>query len=125
MTLKAIGERRVIVPGLELTFNNPPAIYDARRDIVTFKGETLRGQVQCAISREALDDHFGADGLDADGRIDLFLKNRSKIEGMARTKYLLRPIEESGEVLIKTKDVPDLQKESLVTRMTSSKLSPK
>jgi hypothetical protein len=123
ITLKAIGERRAIVPGLKLTFNNPPAVYDFGRDIVTFKGEALGVQVQCAISRGALDDHFGAEGLGADGRKDRFLKNRSKIEAMARIKYVLWPIEEPGEILIKTEDVPDLQKE--LTRVANSKRSAK
>jgi hypothetical protein len=117
LILKAVDERRAIVLGLELTFNNPPAHYDFRRDVVTFTGEALKAQVQCAISREALDDHFGADHLDADGRVEQFLKNRSRIEHMARTKYLLWPIEQPEQVLIRTEDVPDLQK-SLVTRPT-------
>jgi hypothetical protein len=121
MTLKAIDEHRAIVPGLDLTFNEPPPTYDFRRDIVTFRGETSGGHVQCAISREALDDHFGADALRADEKIDRFLKNRSKIEAMARTKYLLWPIEASEEILIKTKDVPDLRKGSLAVRVTGSK----
>jgi hypothetical protein len=77
--------------------------------------------VQCAISREALDDHFGADALRADEKIDRFLKNRSKIESMARTKFLLWPIEGSEEILIKTKDVPDLLKGSMAARVTGSK----
>jgi hypothetical protein len=119
MTLRAIDERRAIVPRLDLTFNEPPPTYNFRRDIVTFRGETLGGQVQCAISREALDDHFGADALRADEKIDLFVKNRSKIECMARTKYLFWPIEGSEEILIKTRDVPDL--ESTAARVTKSK----
>jgi hypothetical protein len=120
LTLKTVDEYRVTVRGLDLTFNNPPARYDFRRDVVSFVGEALGAQVRCAISREALDDHFGADGLDADGRVKQFLKNRSKIEHMARTKYLLRPVEEPDEVLIKTGDVLNLQDESLVTRLPSS-----
>jgi hypothetical protein len=112
LTLKSVDERRAIVPGLELTFNNPPPHYHSRRDVVTFMGEALGARVQCAISREALDDHFGADVLDTNGRMDQFLKNRSKIERMASIKYLLWPIEEPEEVLIRSKDIPDLQKES-------------
>jgi hypothetical protein len=75
---------------------------------VTFEGNSLSSTVVCAVSREARDDHFGADGFGQDGRVDQFLKNRSKIELMVRTKYLSWPVEEPGAVLIKTMDVPKL-----------------
>jgi hypothetical protein len=61
--------------------------------------------VACAISREALDDHFGTDGLDKEERVQAFLTSRSKIEQMARAKYLNGPIEEPDAVLVKTSDV--------------------
>jgi hypothetical protein len=111
LTLKVVDGRRSMIPRLDLTFNNPPVRYDFSRDIVTFEGNALGGPVACAVSREALDDHFGADGLGQDGRVEQFLKNRSKIELMARTKYLSWPVEEPGAVLIKTMDVPKLLKE--------------
>jgi hypothetical protein len=109
--LKAVDGRRTIVPGLDLTFSNPPPRYDFRRDIVTFVGAALGAPVQCAISREALDDHFGTDSLDNEGRIKKFLENRSAIEDMARAKYLFWPIEDLEAVLIKTMDIPKLLKE--------------
>jgi Protein of unknown function (DUF1488) len=95
--------------GMDLTFNNPTPRYDFGRDIVAFEGQALGQSAACAISREALDDHFGADGLDKDGRVQAFLKNRSKIEKMARIKYLNCPIEEPDAVLIKTSDVHALK----------------
>jgi hypothetical protein len=110
LALKAVDGRRSMIPRLDLTFNNPPARYDFSRDIVTFTGNALGSLVACAVSREALDDHFGADGLGKEGRVESFLKNRSKIEMMARAKYLSWPIEEPGAVLIKTMDVPMLTK---------------
>ena len=108
VTLKVVDSPRALLPGLDLAFNNPPARYDSSRDTVVFTGEALGSSVSCAISREALDDHFGADDLDKDGRVETFLKNRSTIERMARTKYLSWPVEEPGTVLIKTDDVPKL-----------------
>jgi hypothetical protein len=111
LLLKVIDSRRSMIPGLDLTFNNPPARYDFSRDIVAFEGTALASPVTCAVSREALDDHFGADGLGQDGRVEQFLKNRSKIELMARAKYLSWPVEEPGAVLIKTMDVPKLLKQ--------------
>jgi hypothetical protein len=73
--------------------------------VVEFKGQALGQPVVCAISREALDDHFGTNGLDKRGRTEAFLKNRTKIEAMARNKYLKSPIEEPDAVLIKTSDI--------------------
>lgn len=110
--LKLIDQRRTLVAGLDLTFNNSPPHYDFRRDIVAFAGDAQGERVICAISREALDDHFGADGLGQQGRIDSFKKHRSKIELLARTKYLFWPIDEPGAVLIKSMDVSRLSEES-------------
>lgn len=110
LTLKTVGALRSMVPGIDLTFNNPPPRYDFNRDVVAFTGQALGQPVACAISREALDDNFGTDGLDKVGRIQAFLKNRSKIEEMARIKYLTRPIEEPDAVLIKTSDVQALSR---------------
>jgi len=112
LTLKTVGISRLKVPGLDLTFANAPIRYDFSRDIAIFEGNALGSPVSCAISREALDDHFGTDGLAQKGRIEIVSKNRSKIERMARAKYLHWPIEESGTVLIKTMEVSKLLKEA-------------
>jgi hypothetical protein len=119
LVLKAVGARRSVIPGLDLTFNNPPASYDISRDIVGFVADGLGDRVACAISREALDDHFGADGLGQKGRVESFLKSRSRIELMARIKYLSWPIDEPGAVLIKTRDVPILLNEIDAAATTS------
>jgi hypothetical protein len=112
LLLKTVDTRRSTVPGIDLTFNNRPAHYDFARDIVTFKGETFGQPVSCAISREALADHFGANGTDQEERVHKFLENRTAIEHLARTKYLCWPIEEPGAVLVKTLDVPQLIKKA-------------
>jgi len=78
-------------PGHRPDLDNPPVRYDFSRDIATFEGTALGSPVACAISREALDDHFGTDGQDQKGRVESVLKNRSSIEQMARTKYLSWP----------------------------------
>jgi hypothetical protein len=109
--LKTVGSLRSFVPGLDLVFSEPVPHYDFERDIVTFIGEALGSTVRCAISREALDDNFGATtGLTNEGRLEKFRKNRSAIEQMAREKYLNWPIAEPEAVLIKTTEVPKLQK---------------
>jgi hypothetical protein len=111
LTLRVLDGRRSMIPGLDLTFNNPSARYDFSRDIVTFAGKALATPVACAVSREALDDHFGTDGLGQKGYIEAFNKNRSKIELMTRIKYLSWPVDDLDSVLIKTADVPKLLKE--------------
>jgi hypothetical protein len=108
--LRVVEEPRSILPKLDLTFANPPTRYDFDRDVVVFEGlETFGGRVVCAVSREALEDHFGADDLDRDGRLDCFRRNRTAIESMLRTKYMSWPVEEAGTVLLKTMDVLKLR----------------
>jgi hypothetical protein len=105
LTLKTVGAVRSLIPRIDLEFDSAPPRYDFSRDIVAFAGQALGRQVACGISREALDDHFGTVGLDKEGRVQAFLRNRSKIEQMARAKYLNGPIEEPDAVLVKTSDV--------------------
>ena len=117
-TIKAIGGRRDMLPQLDLTFNNPPPHYDFSRDVVTIVGKALGNSVECAIGREALDDHFGTDGFTKEQKVEKFLEKRSTIEEMARKKYLTWPVEEPGAVLIKTMDVSKLM------NMSPSKAEP-
>jgi len=112
LTLRAVGATRSLLPGIDLEFDNVPPRYDVNRDVVAFAGRALGRQVACAISREALDDHFGTDGLDKERRVQAFLRNRSKIEQIARAKYLNGPIEEADAVLVKTSDVRSSAKSS-------------
>jgi hypothetical protein len=118
--LKTIGAPRSVIQGIDLSFDNPVARYDCNRDIVTFQGQALGSAVNCAVSREALDDHFGADGLEQEGRLQAFLKNRSRIEEIARAKYLSSPVDEPGAVLIKTSDAENFSRERPVRRPPGS-----
>jgi len=108
LLLRILGRPREILPSGDLTFDGSPARYDASRDTVTFEGEAFGSPVRCAISREALDDHFGADGLGIAGRVEAFRRNRSKIESLMRQKYLSWPVEEPDLLLLKTMDVEQL-----------------
>jgi hypothetical protein len=110
--LRTVDAQRSVLPGADLTFNNPRLAYDFDRDVVTFVGESLGSTVRCAISREALDDHFGTDGLDKIGRIKKVHDDFSKIERITRTKFLSWPVEEPEAVLIRTAEVPQLLKEA-------------
>lgn len=104
--LRTIARSRNIIPGLKLAFVDSAARYDFERDMVTFVGEAGGAVVRCAISREALDDNFGATtGLSNQQRIEKFRKNRSLIEKLTREKYLNWPVEEPEAVLIRTAEV--------------------
>ncbi|MBI3705631.1 MAG: DUF1488 family protein [Rhizobiales bacterium] len=110
--LRIANQNRNLIPGIELIFDDPPPNYDFSREIITFVGKSKGETVSCAISREALDDHFGTDKLGQQGRLNAFRKNRTLIETIARIKYLSWPIQEPASVLIKTADMPDLLKAS-------------
>jgi hypothetical protein len=108
LTLRILARPREILPGIQLTFSNPPIRYDSARDVITFDGQTLGGSVRCSVSREALEDHFDANNRGKVGRIEAFQKSRSKIETLLRLKYLTWPVEEPGSVLLRTMDVENL-----------------
>jgi hypothetical protein len=59
LLLRILGRAREILPGIDLTFDGRNARYDFSRDTITFIGAAFESPVQCAVSREALDDHFG------------------------------------------------------------------
>jgi hypothetical protein len=109
MTLRVLRRAREIIPGIDLTFNNPRVRYDSERDVVTFIGEALGNPVNCAVSRETLEDYFDAGNRGNNARVEAFLGNRSQIERLLRTKYLSWPVEEPETVLLKTMDVEKLR----------------
>jgi transcriptional regulator with XRE-family HTH domain len=85
-----------------LVFTDSHAHYDPMRMVVLFKGQDGDKTIPCAISREALDDHFGGDNKD---KLKVFKANRERIEHEARRKYLADLVEPDGSVLIKTMDL--------------------
>ena len=89
--------------GHELKFPTPEERYISGRDIVAFWGQDGKTRVPCAISREALDDHFRGDGRD---KLEVFRGNRAAIEREARRKYLEGRKESDGSILIRTGDLP-------------------
>jgi Fic family protein len=86
----------------ELVFPAPEERYDTSRDVVVFWGQDRTQRIQCAISREALDDHFHGDGRD---KLEVFRENHLTIEDIARRKYLAGHVEPDGTVLIRTADI--------------------
>jgi hypothetical protein len=111
--LKSIGWNRSEITDLDLTFSNAAPRFDFSRAVVIFSAEDSSGSVRCEISYEALSDYFGADSLNQENNIKRFQENKTVIEQIARMKYLSRPIEEPGVVLIRSSDVPKLKKSQL------------
>lgn len=110
LTLKAANRTRSALPQIDLTFSDQPPTYDFDRAAVVFHGQAFGHSVTCRISREALDDNFEPHHSNDEDRLEKFRENRTRIEAMARTKYLSWPIEEPNSVLIKTMEFEKLAK---------------
>ena len=85
-----------------LTFPKSASQYDPIRMVVLFTGKDGERIVPCAISQEALKDHFDDDNKES---AKMFRANRDRIEHEARRKYLAGRLEPDGSVLIKTEDL--------------------
>ncbi len=85
----------------KLEFPNPREKYDSLRRVIIFLGVDGDKKVICAISEEALDDHFE----DGKNPIRNFTRNRGIIEGEARKKYIGNLLEEDGSILIRSEDL--------------------
>ena len=86
----------------QLVFPEPKERYDFDRGIVLFNGKDREKAVRCAISREALDDHFGGDDK---APLKIFSAHRERIEHEARCKYLADRLESDGSILLHTSDL--------------------
>ena len=71
-------------------------------EAIVFKGTDGDKIVTCAISREALENHFNGDNKDM---LRVFKANRERIEHEARWKYLRGRLETDGSVLMKPMDL--------------------
>ena len=70
--------------------------------VVVFTGRDSNKVVQCAISSEALEDHFHGDGKNL---LKVFQTNHERIEHEARRKYLAENLESDGSVLLRSGDI--------------------
>jgi hypothetical protein len=108
LLLKVLGRTRDIIPGMDLTFGDARVRYDSETDVVKLAGEALTHVVDCAVSGEVLEDYFGARNRGHDARLEAFLRNRSRAEGLLRTKFLSWKVEAPEAVLLRTADVEKL-----------------
>src|SRR6266481_755844 len=88
----------------DLTFPEPKESFVFERDIVLFYGRDGEAWVRCAITREALDDHFHGDGKD---KLEVFRANRQAIEQEVRRQYNAGDTEVDGSILIHSGDLPE------------------
>jgi Fic family protein len=93
---------QVVWENKELAFPAPEERYDIERGVVVFWGIDRDKRIRCAISQEALDDHFHGDNRN---KIAVFRENLAAIEEIARRKYLSGRVEPDGTVLIRTADI--------------------
>lgn len=91
-----------MMDGRTLKFSGSDERYDTGRMVVLFSGNDGDKVVPCAISREALEDHFEGDNREP---VKVFREHRERIAYEARRKYLAGRLESDGSVLIKTADL--------------------
>ena len=89
-----------------LTFPAPQEIFVPERGLVFFYGQDGDAWVRCYITKDALDDHFLADGKD---KLDVFRAHRQAIEHEVRRKYIAGDTEVDGSILVRTDDLPESQ----------------
>ncbi len=97
--LKMLG----MIDQRNLIFPDPPNVeYDYNRMIIIFWGQDGDQSIRCAISIEALENHYKSKSKDP---IKIFLENHSAIEHEAVRKYLNNQFESNNYILIKTGDL--------------------
>jgi hypothetical protein len=71
---------------------------------VNFPAEDDGKTVLCRISYEALQNHFGLQGIDGQAAKTVFEQNRARIVSAAARKYAAGRGESDGSILIRTAD---------------------
>jgi hypothetical protein len=69
---------------MQISFPPDPPEYCGRDLVVAFSALVDENCVQCAITAEALEDHFGAASLVEQDLLSAFSAHRQEIEGKAR-----------------------------------------
>jgi hypothetical protein len=119
--LYAVGQTRSFVSGIDIEFRDARPRYEFSRDAVVSPATAGGHPKDYAISREALDDWFDSGGGGPDACIRAFRDHRAEIEAMAREVYIHEPVPADGSILIRTADVPRLQKRIQSTKRRGSR----
>lgn len=97
--LKILG----MVDQRNLTFPDKPyGEYDPIENNIIFWGNDGPKSIRCAISKEALRDHYKSKKHDL---LKIYFENHSSIEHEAVRKYLNNQLESDNYILIKTEDL--------------------
>jgi hypothetical protein len=75
--------------------------WDGTRMVVSFAAESNGRQIDCAVSMEALQDHFGGDHLTP---LEAFRAHRWEIERIAEYLIVRKRFEPDGSVLVRTQN---------------------
>lgn len=101
-TVLSVFEVLGMIDKRSISFSDPKAYYDASHMVVRFVGEGNGKQVKCAISREALEDHFRLTSQDV---VKVFSKHLERIQHEIRRKYLSGNLEQDGSILVNSNDL--------------------
>ncbi len=112
--LMTVGQARDVMPHFDLQFPSQVARLDDTRDVVTFLAIANGATVRCAVSRQAIEDRFHLQNVPRAETLKRFRENRSLFEELLREKYLHKPVEEVGTVLLTTRDAERLHKSKRV-----------
>lgn len=75
-----------------------------------FGGQRAGEEIPCAISEEALMDHYGSAGLGERELLRAFRAHREEIQARAHQKYRAREQEPDGSILIRTIELTEPKK---------------
>ncbi|HSD34586.1 MAG TPA: GSU2403 family nucleotidyltransferase fold protein [Alphaproteobacteria bacterium] len=109
--LRTLGWPRNMVPGAHLAFSPSPPRWDSARQVLVFSANEGGVPIECAISREALEDHFPKGRQPVSRDFDPSQVARDRIERLAKIKYLDHPIPpgtESGRFGVLLRSTDDL-----------------
>ncbi|MCF6339051.1 MAG: DUF1488 domain-containing protein [Gammaproteobacteria bacterium] len=85
----------------KISFSGKKA-WDANRDSMSFQVEVNGKKARCLISREALEDNYGADRVTINQAFDT---NKNKIEAVAIKIINRGQVDKNGEYLIRSQGV--------------------
>ena len=75
--------------------------WDGNREVISFPADMNKQRIRCAVSLEALEDHFGGDNLPP---LDIFRTKRNIIEGIVERLINQQRFEQDGTILIGSQD---------------------
>jgi hypothetical protein len=88
---------------MQIEFPDSEPVYSPHNLTMTFEARVDGRTVPCAISVEALEDHFGAQDCNLDGWRRAFMSGRRVIEAAARQHL---PLSNGAPVLLKSGHFP-------------------